>query len=163
YMRGAPSDPKGPLAHAIAYRSLSAKKRGGDVSLLRGALGDFALAKQLAQWQRNRDVIREATRAHADILLRLGYYTEAEEGWKPIYEQEGPSNADVVLGYGVASRRVGHLRVAESVLEQGAKKNPDNAAIRFELGLSQAALGECAEARHTLESLRNVPSFSAMI
>jgi hypothetical protein len=68
-----------------------------------------------------------------------------------------------VLGYGVASRSVGHLRVAQRVLEQGAKKNPDNAAIRFELGLSQAALGECAEARHTLESLRNVWGFSSIM
>jgi tetratricopeptide (TPR) repeat protein len=138
YMRGAANDPRGPLSHAIAYRHLSDKKRGGDASLLGGALSDLARAKQLANQladaKRKREIVRDATRARAEILSQLGRYAEAEDEWKPIYEEEGAGNPDTVLGYGVASRKALHLKVAQRVLEQGVKRNPDNSAIKFELG-----------------------------
>jgi tetratricopeptide (TPR) repeat protein len=216
YMRGAPNDPRGPLSHAIAYRNLSAKKRGSDAILLGGALSDLSRAKQLAgqlaDAQKKREIVRDATRARAEILSQLNRYAEAEDEWKPIYEQDGANNLDAVLGYGIAARKAGHFKVAQKVFEQGSKKNPENAAVKFELGctlveagelargvkimeaalsmeagkdpaltnelgsvpgnelkaivvigLSQAARGDCINARRTLEPLQKVAVFSSLI
>src|SRR5262249_31357552 len=142
YMRLEPTDARGPLAHAIAYRNIAGRKRPPDQSMLGGALSDLANAKKLASSQSKREIGREATQARAEILSQLGRYAEAEDEWKPIYEAEGSGNVDAVLGYGSAARRAGHLKVAERVLEAGAKKNPDHAGIKFELGRARVEAGD---------------------
>jgi tetratricopeptide (TPR) repeat protein len=152
YMRWAPEDPKGPWAHAIAYRNNAAKKRPPDANLLGGALSDLVRAKQLASAKGQRDVLRDATRARAEILSQLGRYGEAEEEWKPIYEEGGGSDVDAVLGYGVAARKGGHLKVAERVLEAGAKKNPDHMGIKFELGRTLIQAGDVTAGVKNMEA-----------
>jgi tetratricopeptide (TPR) repeat protein len=146
YMRISPNDAQGPLALAEAYVRMADRRRPPDPNLLGLAINELYKVRQLEPKR------RDAAKLRARVFTALGRYVDAAAEWRPIFEEVGPADVEAVLGYGTTARRAGDAHAALAALEAGAKRNPENMAIRFELGRTQVESGDLSGGLARMES-----------
>lgn len=118
----------------------------GPALLLGGAI-EYALGNlQTAEAHLNKVVKAAPGNLYARRLLsatqlRLGRLDDAERTLAPALQSKTPDAGALVVAGEIAQARSDFARAA-SYFEQAAQQNPDNSAIRTELGISRLAQGD---------------------
>ncbi len=101
----------------------------------------------------------ESTLRLGFIELQEGNYADAEDSFRTVLQYR-PDRVEAIRGLAAALNRQGRQVDAINVLQDGARRAPDNAPIRVELAQLSIARGRCCASLSWLESAQSLdPDF----